>query len=228
MSRMNFEAARPSLDRLTSLDRKVIGYKTRAISELIYEDELVKNITMEICYEATNTNPNSIYIPIKVCLEGYNKYELRAYIDSGCSVCFGKRSLFSEFMWKRTKNPLQVRIADNSAMSHNEAIEDLSIELGGVQFIIPVLWATDQPSHDMIIGNNFQRLYSPCTQTINQIIFTINGHSVHIEKLSKAYTHQKIEFTRSQRDEKVMPAQREVALTISLLELSVKEHIIEQ
>jgi len=225
---MSFEFARLSVDQSMSLDRKIIGYKTRIVSEPIYEDELVKNMTMEICYEATNTNPNSIYIPIKVCLEGYNKYELRAYIDSGCSVCFGKRSLFSEFMWKRTKNPLQVRIADNSAMSHNEAIEDLSIELGGVQFIIPVLWATDQPSHDMIIGNNFQRLYSPCTQTINQIIFTINGHSVHIEKLSKAYTHQKIEFTRSQRDEKVMPAQREVALTISLLELSVKEHIIEQ
>ena len=112
-------------------------------------------------------------------------------------------------------------------MSHNEAIEGLSIELGGVQCIIPVLWA-DQPSHNMIIGNNIQRLYSPCTQTINQIIFTINGHLVPIEKLSKAYTHQNIEFTRNQRGEKVIPAQREVALTISLLELFVKEQIIEQ
>ena len=42
MSRMSFEAARPSLDRLTSLDRKVIGYKTRTLSEPIYEGELVK------------------------------------------------------------------------------------------------------------------------------------------------------------------------------------------
>jgi len=60
-SRMSFEPARHSIDR-----------------------------TMEICYEATNTNPNSIYIPIKVCLEGYNKYELCAYIDSDCFVCFSK------------------------------------------------------------------------------------------------------------------------------------------
>ena len=57
---------------------------------------------------------------------------------------------------------LQVRIANNSIMSHNEAIEGLSIKLGGVQCIIPVLWATNQPSHDMIIENNFQRLYSSC------------------------------------------------------------------
>ena len=113
-------------------------------------------------------------------------------------------------------------------MSHNETIEGLSIELGGVQRIIPVLWATNQPSHDMIIGNNFQKLCSLCTQTINQIIFTINGHSVPIEKLSKVYTHQKIEFTRNKHSEKVMLAQREVALTISLLELSVKEQIVEQ
>ena len=86
MSRMSFEATRPSIDRSMSLERKVIGYKTRTISEPIYEDELLKNMTMEICYEATNTNTNSLYIPIKVCLEGYNKYELCAYIDSGCST----------------------------------------------------------------------------------------------------------------------------------------------
>ena len=108
---MSFESARHSVDRSMSLDRKVIGYKTRTVSEPIYEDELLKNLTMEICYEATKTNPNSIYIPIKICLEGYNAYELTAYIDSGCSVCFGKRSLFPEFMWKKAKNPLQVRLS---------------------------------------------------------------------------------------------------------------------
>jgi len=59
-------------------------------------------------------------------------------------------------MWERAKTPSQVRIANNSIMSHNEAIEGLSIELEGVQCIIPILWATDQPSHDMIIGNNFK------------------------------------------------------------------------
>ena len=74
MSRMSLEAARPSIDRIRSQERKVIEYKTRTVSEPIYEDGLVKNMTMEICYEATNVNLNSIYIPIKVCLEGYNKY----------------------------------------------------------------------------------------------------------------------------------------------------------
>ena len=85
---------------------------------------------------------------------------------------------------ERAKNSRQVRIANNSIMSHNEAIEGLSIELGA-QCIIPVLWATDQPSYDIIIGNKFQRLYSQCTQTINQIIFTINRHSVPIEKIEQ-------------------------------------------
>ena len=103
---------------------------------------------MKICYEATKTNPNSFYIPIKICLEGYNPYELTAYIDSGCFVYFGKRSLFPEFMWKKAKTPLQVRIADNSIMSHNEAIEGLNIELGGIHCVILFLWATNQPSHE--------------------------------------------------------------------------------
>ena len=72
-SKMSFEPIRHSVDQSMSLDRTVIiGYKTRTISEPIYEDELLKNLTIEICYEATNTNPNSIYIPTKICLEEYN------------------------------------------------------------------------------------------------------------------------------------------------------------
>ena len=116
---------------------------------------------------------------------------------------------------------MQVRIADNSIMSHDETTEGLNIELGGIHCLIPVLWATNQPSHDMIIGNN-----SPCTQTQTQLIFTIKGHWVPINKLDKAYTHQQIEFTRSQRGEKVILAQREIALSISLLELSLKNGML--
>jgi len=87
INRMSFEPARHSVDQSMSLYRK---FKTRTVSGSIYEDELVKNLTMEIYYEAINTNPNSIYIPIKICLEGYNQYELSAYTDSGCFVCFEK------------------------------------------------------------------------------------------------------------------------------------------
>ena len=60
MSQMSFEPARYSIDRSMSLDRKVIGHKTRTTSEPIYENELLKNLTMEICYEATNTDPNDV------------------------------------------------------------------------------------------------------------------------------------------------------------------------
>jgi len=49
-------------------------------------------MTLEICCEARNTNPNSIYIPINVNLEGYYRYELCAYIDSDCVVCLKKKT----------------------------------------------------------------------------------------------------------------------------------------
>ena len=80
----------------------------------------------------------------------------------------------------------------------------------------------------MIIEKNFRKLYSPCAQTKSQIIFTINGHSVPIDKLNKSYTHQKIEFTCNQRSEKVIPEQHKIALSILLLEVFIKEQIAEQ
>ena len=45
---MSFEPARHSTDRSMSLNRKVVGYRTKTISESIYEDELVKNMTMKL------------------------------------------------------------------------------------------------------------------------------------------------------------------------------------
>ena len=50
---MRFEPARNRVDRSMSLDREVIKYKIRTITEQIYGDELVKNMTMKICYQAT-------------------------------------------------------------------------------------------------------------------------------------------------------------------------------
>ena len=75
----------------------------RTISKPIYEDELVKNMTLEIWYDVTNTNPNSIYIPINICLEGYNRYKLCAFINSDCFVCFIKRSLFPKIHVEKSK-----------------------------------------------------------------------------------------------------------------------------
>jgi len=59
---MSFVPVRNSVNRSMGLDRKIIGYKTSTIGELISKDGLVKNMTMEICYKVTNTNLNSIFI----------------------------------------------------------------------------------------------------------------------------------------------------------------------
>jgi len=52
-----------------SLNRKVNTLKTWTFSEPVYKDELVRKMTMEICYKVTNTNPSSIYIAINRHLE---------------------------------------------------------------------------------------------------------------------------------------------------------------
>ena len=77
ISIMSLEPTRHSIDRSMSLDGKVIGCKTRIVSEQTYEDKFIKNITMEKCYQVTSTNPSGTYIPINIYLEGYNRYEKR-------------------------------------------------------------------------------------------------------------------------------------------------------
>jgi len=62
-----------------SLDRKVIGYKTRTAIEPIYQYELVKNMTVEICDEVTNTNPTTTTTPPPIVGP--------AYVGLGRSIC---------------------------------------------------------------------------------------------------------------------------------------------
>lgn len=47
--------------------RKVIGYKTKTVSERVYGDKV--NMQMEAYNEISSTNPNNIYIPIDICIE---------------------------------------------------------------------------------------------------------------------------------------------------------------
>ena len=63
MSRMSFEAARPSIDRIMSLKRKVIRYKIRTASEPIYDDELIKNMTIETLQHAAQFETGSFRSP---------------------------------------------------------------------------------------------------------------------------------------------------------------------
>ena len=63
MSRTSFEPVGNNVEWSNSLDIKVIEYEARTISDPIYEDELVKNIIIEIHHEVTNINSNRTYIP---------------------------------------------------------------------------------------------------------------------------------------------------------------------
>jgi len=70
ISKMSFQLERHNIDQIMSVKRKIIGYKTRIASEKINKDELFKNMTIDIYYKVINTNLDSIYIPIKIYLEG--------------------------------------------------------------------------------------------------------------------------------------------------------------
>ena len=60
---------------------------------------------------------------------------------------------------------------------------------------------------------------------MSQTIFIINGPSDPIDKLSKVYINQKIEFANKQHGKKLILAPRVIILSISLLELSIKDYI---
>ena len=55
----------------------------------------------------TRPNPNSTFITTHI-----NEKKVIAYIDTGATLCFGKRTILTN--WERLKTPVKITIADKS------------------------------------------------------------------------------------------------------------------
>ena len=101
-------------------------------------------------------NPSATFI--KIILKSR---DLLAYIDTGSTLCFGKRSISRN--WERLAKPKEIIVADKSKHQIWFNLRDVSIEIEGYKFFIPTIYLHDS-GLDLIIGNNFLKLYEPFTQ----------------------------------------------------------------
>lgn len=101
-------------------------------------------------------NPSATFI--KIVLKNRN---LLAYIDTGATLCFGKKSISRN--WERLAKPKEIIVADKSKHQIWFNLRDVSIEIEGYKFFIPTIYLHDS-GLDLIIGNNFLKLYEPFTQ----------------------------------------------------------------
>ncbi len=108
-------------------------------------------------------NLNSTYIKIKI--EKENK-ETEAYIDTGASICIATKSLFSK--WEKLEKPLKIQIADGSIHPLNWVATRITLRIQDKLFMVPTVYQ-QETGLDMIIGNNFLRLYAPFCQYLEYI-----------------------------------------------------------
>jgi hypothetical protein len=101
-------------------------------------------------------NPSATFI--KILLKNRN---LLAYIDTGATLCFGRKSISRN--WERLIKPKEIIVADKSKHQIWFNLRDVSIEIEGYKFFIPTIYLHDS-GLDLIIGNNFLKLYEPFTQ----------------------------------------------------------------
>ena len=101
-------------------------------------------------------NPSATFI--KIVLKNRN---LLAYIDTGATLCFGRKSISRN--WERLIKPKEIIVADKSKHQIWFNLRDVSIEIEGYKFFIPTIYLHDS-GLDLIIGNNFLKLYEPFTQ----------------------------------------------------------------
>jgi len=81
--------------------------------------------------------------------------------QQGATLCFGKKSISRN--WERLAKPKEIIVADKSKHPIWFNLRDVSIEIEGYKFFIPTIYLHDSEL-DLIIGNDFLKLYEPFTQ----------------------------------------------------------------
>nr|QCH00491.1 polymerase polyprotein [Soybean chlorotic mottle virus] len=109
----------------------------------------------------TKGNPNVTFIKVSI-----GKRNFLAYIDTGATLCFGKRKISNN--WETLKNPKEIIIADKSKHYIREAISNVFLKIENKEFLIPIIYLHDS-GLDLIIGNNFLKLYQPFIQRLETI-----------------------------------------------------------
>ncbi|UJT32103.1 polymerase [Soymovirus malvae] len=106
-------------------------------------------------------NPNVTFIRVTL-----GKQNMLAFIDTGAALCFGRANISSE--WKRLKESKKIIVADKSVHEINFAIEHQILKIENKLFPIRRIYLHDS-GLDLILGNNFLKLYSPFCQDIRTI-----------------------------------------------------------
>lgn len=117
-------------------------------------------------------NPNATFISVSI----ENK-KIFAYIDTGATLCLARKNVCSN--WEPLRNPIRITVADKSIHSINYVARMVTITINKSNFIAKTIYLHDS-GLDLIIGNNFLKLYAPFTQfkkkislkNENKIIYT--------------------------------------------------------
>lgn len=146
----------------------------------------------------TRTHVNSIYIRGTLSFSGYRKFNVDCYVDTGASMCLANKNIIPPHFWVKSPNPIYAKLADDTIHTLDTVAERIEILIQDKIFIIPTLYQTES-RYDILLGNNFCRLYEPFAQWGKIIIFHNDGQTVVCPKITRAYHRGQPGFLESQK-----------------------------
>jgi hypothetical protein len=99
---------------------------------------------------------------------------------------------------KKTREPIYAKLADDTIHELDIVATKIEILIEDKIFIIPTLYQTES-RYDILLGNNFCRLYEPFAQWGKIIIFHHDGQTVVCPKITRAFHRGKPGFLESQQ-----------------------------
>jgi hypothetical protein len=111
-------------------------------------------------------------------------------------MCLANKHIIPPNFWVKAKVPIYAKLADDTVQEFDIVAEKIDILIQDKVFTIPSLYQTTS-RYDILLGNNFCRLYEPFGQWGRIIALHNDGQMVVCPKLTTAYYQGKPGFLES-------------------------------
>ena len=177
--------------------------------------------------KVSRTHVNSIYIRGTLSFSGYRKYNVDCYVDTGASMCLANKHIIPPNFWVKAKIPIYAKLADDTVQEFDIVAEKIDILIQDKVFTIPSLYQTTS-RYDILLGNNFCRLYEPFGQWGRIIALHNDGQIVVCPKLTTAYYQGKPGFLESKAygSKTKAPPPETIAQNLDFDQKTFQKHVV--
>jgi hypothetical protein len=101
------------------------------------------------------SSSNAKFIEIRIHLNNFKDFGIHVFLDTSAGITLGKEEVLPTGEWVTLERPLIMSNVSTEQEVLDKVAFNVTIRIGGVKFILLIIWQFNKMKHMFILGNDF-------------------------------------------------------------------------